>query len=255
MICYKQENFNMGKLNQVIAIEKGVKSRVQSEVTDLYKIAQKPDLFNGFVKSYTKRDEDGEDLPSERKKVQFKVADVLRKVQRSMTELMDVTARKDWTNCLAHSPVTIDGKVLIEDAPISYLLFLEKQLTDFRTMANALPLLDEAEQWAVDPNAGLMRTEPIQTHRTKKVQKPIVLYDATDKHPAQTQLITEDVVVGLWGTVKHSGAMPKPDKEALIARIDTLLRAVKFARENANMADEEPVPQVGDAIFGYLLGS
>src|SRR6266403_1626085 len=98
MMGYIQEK-KMGKLNQVIAIEKGVKSRVQSEVTELYKIAQKPELFSGFVKSYTKKDDEGEDFPPERKKVQFRVDDLLRKAQRSMTELMEVTARKDWTNC------------------------------------------------------------------------------------------------------------------------------------------------------------
>lgn len=243
----------MGKLNQVIAIEKGVKSRVQSEVTELYKVAQKPELFSGFVKSYTKKDDEGEDFPPEKKKVQFRVDDLLRKAQRSMTELMEVTARKDWTNCVARADVLVDQEVVIPGAPITYLLFLEKQLTDLRTMIGALPLLDEADTWTKDDNAALMRTDAIQTHRTKKVQKPIVLYNATPEHPAQTQLITEDNVVGYWSAIKHSGAMSKPDKEALLTRVETLLKGVKVAREKANMQEEEIAPSVGDAIFGYLL--
>jgi hypothetical protein len=40
-----------------------------------------------------------------------------------------------------------------------------------------------------------------------------VLYDATEHHPAQTQLISEDVIVGWWETVKHSGAIPRPRQE------------------------------------------
>jgi hypothetical protein len=44
----------MAKLNQVLAIEKGVKSRVFSEITQLNNAAQKPALFTGFAKNYKK---------------------------------------------------------------------------------------------------------------------------------------------------------------------------------------------------------
>ncbi len=38
----------MAKLNQIIAIEKGIKSKAYAHVTELHKACQKPDLFNGF---------------------------------------------------------------------------------------------------------------------------------------------------------------------------------------------------------------
>ena len=44
----------MAKLNQIIAIEKGIKSRVYGDLTELNKAIQKPDLFNGFQKTYQK---------------------------------------------------------------------------------------------------------------------------------------------------------------------------------------------------------
>jgi hypothetical protein len=244
----------MGKLNQVIAIEKGIKARVVGQITELYKVVQKPALFNGFTKSYAKRDDDSEDLPGERQRVQFNVRDMLQGASRALTELMDVTARKDWTNCEAKGSVEVNDQVLIPNAPVSFLLFLEKQLTDMRTFIGALPVLDEAETWARDENAGLYRSDAISTHRTKKVQRPIVLYNATTEHPAQTQLITEDVIAGFWNTVKHSGAMPKPERQAMLERVETLLKAVKTAREAANMNDEIDVPEIGEAVFGYLLG-
>lgn len=243
----------MPKLNQIVAIEKGVKSRVYSELTELNKAAQKPDLFNGFSKSYLKKDEDGEDLPPEKKRVQFVVNDVLRSAERIMTELMTVTARKDWTNAVAVADVVVDGKVLIEKAPVTYLLFLEKQATDLRTFAESMPILDEGENWTKDPNSGLYKSDEIRTHRTKKIQKPIVLYPATPEHPAQTQMVTEDVIAGFWAQVKQSGAMPKPERQGLVERIEKLIRAVKEAREAANDRDEVPVPAVGSAVFEYLL--
>lgn len=243
----------MAKLNQIIAIEKGIKSRAYAELTELNKIIQKPDLFNGATRSYAPRDEDGETLPTERKHVQYKASDILDKVSASLGDLMDVTARKDWSNCSAKATVSVDGKDVITDAPVTYLLFLEKQLNDVRTFIGNLPTLDESEQWSTDPNTNLFKTDAIAANRTKKVQKPIVLYHATAEHPAQTQVITEDVIVGSWSTIRQSGAMPKPKKEAIINRVDKLLRAVKQAREEANGADEVQAQSVGSAVFNYLM--
>jgi len=243
----------MAKLNQIIAIEKGIKSNVYGRLTDLNKIVQKPDLFNGLSKVYEKKDEEGEDLPSEKKKVQYSVSDVCRVVDSSLSELMYVTARKDYTNCEAKADVVVDGKVIVAGAPVSYLLFLEKTLTDVRTLFNNLPILDEAENWTKDTNSGLYKAENIRTHRTKKVQKPIVLYPATPEHPAQTQIITEDILAGYWNQTKQSGAIPKTEKAKLVERVDTLLKAVKMARESANVQEETQVSKIGDAIFGYLL--
>jgi hypothetical protein len=243
----------MPKLNQVIAVEKGVKSRVYGEVSELHKASQKPDLFSGFVKTYRKKDEEGEDYPPEQKKVQMTVGDALGRISKGLTEMFDVTAAKDWANCTAAADVKVDGVgTILEHVPVPYLLFLEKQLTDLHTFIDKLPVLDEADEWLADENTGLFKTKATATHRTKKIQKPIVLYDATKEHPAQTQILTEDVVVGYWDTVKHSGALPAPRKRQLLERVEKLAVAVKFAREEANSA-EAPAVNVGSVIFGYLL--
>lgn len=243
----------MTKLNQIIAIEKGIKTRVHDAVSALYKAAQKPDLFNGFAKAYSPKDSEGEKLPSENKRVQYTSDAVLRDISRTMGELFTITARKDYTNTAAKADVVVDGKVLVKGAPVSFLLFLEKQLTDVHTFINSLPILDEAEDWKKDVNSGLFKTDPIESHRTKKVQKPIVLYPATVEHPAQTSMITEDVIAGFWNQTKLSGAIQKPEKQKLLDRADALLMAVKSAREAANMTEEVKVDDVAEAIFGFIL--
>lgn len=244
----------MAKLNQIIAVEKGVKSKAYSEITELNKLIQKPQLFNGFSKTYDKKDEGSEDLPAEKARVQYSVEDILKSVERSMSELIDTTARKDYTNCEAKADVVVDGKVIVPKAPVSFLLFLEKTLTDLKTLVGNLPILDEAESWKFDTEAQLYKSDSIKTHRTKKVQKPIVLYDATDKHPAQTQLITEDVIVGYWNTIKMSGAMTKLDKSLLSEKVETVLKAVKEAREAANVQEEVSVPKIASNLFDFLMG-
>ena len=55
----------MPKLNQIVAIEKSVKSRVYGEITEMHKLSQNSDLFSGFSKQYRKKDEEGEDYPPE----------------------------------------------------------------------------------------------------------------------------------------------------------------------------------------------
>ena len=240
------------KLNQIIAVEKGVKSHTYSELTDFDKVCQKPDLFQGFSKSYEKKDEDGESLPPESKKVQFRVAHILKALAVSLTEFFDITASKDWANTTAVADIEVGGQKLLESVPVTYLLFLEKQLTDLRTFFGHLPELDDTENWQQDMASGLYKTEPISTHRTKKVQRPVVLYDATKEHPAQTQLITEDILAGYWRTIKHSGGIPKTLKDGIVTRVDALIKSVKFAREEANGTDAER-RTVGEKVFDYLL--
>jgi hypothetical protein len=107
----------MAKLNQVIAIEKGVKARVFGFLSNTYKAFQKPALFNGLSRQYQKKDEDGEDYPPEHVRVQMSAEALIAEIGEQMTELFDITAQKDWANCEARANVEVDGHVLIEDAP------------------------------------------------------------------------------------------------------------------------------------------
>ena len=243
----------MAKLNQVLAIEKGIKTRVYAEFSDLHQATQKAPLMNGFHKSYQARKEEDETYPAESQKVQHQATEVLDRVAASLAELFDITATKDWTNCTARADVQIDGKVLLKDVPATYLLFLEKQLQDLHTFIAKMAELDPGNDWSLDPGTGLYKTDTQMTQRTKKVQRPITLYEATKEHPAQTQLITEDQIAGTWVTIKYSGAIPTPRKKHLLARIEKLSNAVKFAREQAN-AVEATDKKLGKEVFDFLFG-
>lgn len=240
------------KLNQIISIEKGVKSRVYSETTEQDRLCQKAELFNGFSKKYRPLDEEnGEKLPPESKRVQFRVDEILKSQARSLSELFDVTATKDWANMKAVADVKIGDQVLLRSVPVTYLLFLEKQLNDLHTAVGRLPELDQNNEWSVDKESGLYKTEMTQTHRVKPTKRGIVLYDATDKHPAQTQLIEDSVLVGYWEKVDHSGAISKIRKAEMLEKIEALMKAVKFAREEANSIEAEK-QTVGEVIFEFI---
>ena len=63
----------MPKLNQIIAIEKGVKSSTYAKVSDAYKHFQKPALFGGITCSYSPKNDDGDALPPESTLVRMRV--------------------------------------------------------------------------------------------------------------------------------------------------------------------------------------
>lgn len=242
----------MPRLNQIVAIEKGVKSRSVQELTAAHHALQKSVLLSGISRTYRPKDEEGEQLPPEATKVQVKANDALIATAGILTQLFDVTATKDWANCDARADVIVEGKALIKQAPVTYLLFLEKQLVDILTFVRKLPVLDAAETWAFDTAADTYATEPVQTTRTKKIPRNHVKAEATDKHPAQVELYYEDATVGYWRTVKFSGALPAQRVNELIVRVEALQHAVKYAREEANNLSVEDI-SVGQAVFGYLF--
>lgn len=243
----------MPRLNQIIAVEKGVKSRSFAELTEAHHALQKPTLLAGISRTYRPKDEEGERLPPESTKVQVKTEDVIRKTVASLTRLFDVTATKDWANVTARADVVVDGRTILVDVPVTYLLFLEKQLVDLHTFVRKLPVLDPAESWGFDNSADCWATEPVETVRTKKIPRNHVKAEATEKHPAQVEVYYEDVPVGYWRTVKFSGAVAATRVNELLERVEKLQQAVKFAREEANSTEVTDV-RAGEKVLGYLFG-
>jgi hypothetical protein len=240
------------RLSQIIAVEKGVKSDTARTITDLHRDIQKPQLTSGLSRTYQPRAEDGAPLPPESTKVQLTAGDVLAQAARALTRLFDVTLTKESANTGAAADVTVDGQVILHSVPVTYLLFLEKQLTDLHTFVAKLPALDPAEKWEFSDAAGCWASAPASTVRTKKIPRNHVVAEATQQHPAQVQVYTEDVPEGDWTTVKFSGALPETRRRQLAERVTKLQQAVKYAREEANAAEIADL-KAGERVFAWLL--
>ncbi len=242
----------MSRLNQIIAVEKGIKSRAEKDLTEAHHGLKKTDLLNGIARTYKPLDEAGEQFPPENKKVQLVATDVIKRTSTILTELFDITATKDFANCSARADVAVDGKVLIKDAPVSYLLWVEKRMVLLHEFIKGLPVLSDADTWRADVASGLWATDEERTHKTKKLPVAFEKAAATDKHPAQVEVVQEDKVVGYWHTRKFSGALESSRVRVLLDRIEKLQQAVKTAREAANMTDA-PKVEVGAGILQYLF--
>ncbi len=243
----------MPKLNQVLAIEKGEKNRAQRAQTDLHHRSQKGVLYDGRVRAYKPADEDGEQLPPERQLVQLRGTEVLQEQADILIPLWDVIATKDWTNVhAARADVVVGEQVLIKDCPVSYLLFLEKQLEHVETFISKLPTLDPSEEWKFSADQNCYVTSPTWTNRSKKVMRNHVKAPATAEHPAQVETYMEDVLIGRYETIRHSGALPVQRRDELIERVRVLRKAILFAREQANNVDALKL-EVAKKLFAFLL--
>lgn len=230
----------MPKLNQINAILTSKKGEVEKEVTEVYKLVQKEVLFAGRERTYRPMDEvNGQKLPSESQRVQQRAEELIRKAVAKWTEVWNLVLTQDTGNQKAFADIKVDGQIVMGGVPVTSLLYFDKQLNDLETFVSKLPTPDPAEEWNHDPNSGLLKSKATESIRTSKEPTVIVKYDATDKHPAQTELFTKDIPVGTWTQILYTGALSSDKKEAILARVRKLQVAVKEAREQANLQEVE----------------
>lgn len=242
----------MAQLNQILAVEKGQQTKNNDEYTSFYREFAVPSLFEGLSKTYQTAIEGGAEYPPDYKGVQRTVTESLDRVKDILTRRFDLTLTKDAANQSAKADVVVEGEVLIEGAPVTYLLFLEKQMVELLDFAKAIPTLDPAARWTPNTASNWYETDEVKTHKTKKVENVVVLYAATKEHPAQVAVRPEDVLEGYWSTTKFSGAIPFAEKQALLDRVATLTQAIKFAREKANTIEVTQM-HAGEKVLGYAF--
>lgn len=240
------------KLHQILAVERDRRQTSKRRVTDAYQQLQRPALLAGIARSYQPKNDEGDQLPSESTKVQVRAQQALVEARAEFIALWDVVATKDFGNTIASADIVVDGTTLVENAPVTYLLWLEKELTDLHTLVSKLPTLDSAEEWEFSEEQDCYATEPVQTHRTKKVPRLLTKAPATDKHAAQVDVWQEDVVDGYWTTIKYSGALPATTVREMLDRVNALRDAVKIARANANETEIEQ-KKVASSMLDYVF--
>jgi hypothetical protein len=70
----------VAKLNQIVAIEKGIKANTLRGLTDVYHQLQKTPMMSGISRTYKPKDDEGDKLPAEFTKVQVDALDVVGKI-------------------------------------------------------------------------------------------------------------------------------------------------------------------------------
>jgi hypothetical protein len=244
------------QLHAVLAVEGSLKGAEDKILDEAKKVFKDGNHFNGFTKTYEKmNEEDTEQFPSESKQLVTNVPDKLEYVEQSVIATIDCMYQKEFTNTTAKADLVINGNVIATDVPATVLLNLESKLKKIREVYAVIPTLDSDKVWKEDANGtNVFITEAVETIKSKKKQKPITLVEATDHHPAQAQLISEDVQQGKWKQIYKSGCLSARQKHNLLKKIDELARAVVSARCSANQEEVKNV-EIGKKIFEYINGT
>jgi hypothetical protein len=245
----------MARLNQIIAIANTKKTKVATALSAVHAVLSRPDLFSGLDRKYQSLDDEGEKLPPESKVIQKTVSEVIAAAKSELTELLDVIATQEFANGDAKADIVVEGVVIAKQVPVSYMLFLEKQVDVIKGVVQKLPVLTQDVKWnrSVSDN-DIFVTDAVTTNRTKKVPRSFTKSPATQYHPAQVEMFTEDVIVGTWSKIDTSSAIPASERDAMLKKIESLREAVKMAREEANsitVTDQK----IGRSVLDFVFGS
>lgn len=229
----------MGKLHELLAIEETV---VQAAEKLLAETAEKfnkhSEYFVGYIRTLKRLNDSAEDKAIET--AQRRSKELPTNVKLTLDYILPIVAKslntklqKHATNQIAMADIELDDKVLMKDVPVDFLLDLEKQLPRYRQLFASMPTIDPSRKWEVERD-GVFKSQAADTTQGEKVLYPVVLSEATDKHPAQVKEASKEIVVGIFSQVDFTGAATSQQKADALALCDNLLIAVKAARMRAN---------------------
>lgn len=235
----------MSKLHEILAVEKSRTNQASILMEDATKKFGKSEYFSGHIKTLKMIADSPENEAIERsshdeKQLPTTAYETLEYVFKHWNNAEDVIYQKNRTNQLAKANIEFRGQVIAEDVPVDELMGLEHRLVDIRKMLVHVPTLSASVKWEPDNSGrdGAWRaTQPEVTTKTEKVSSAVVLYEATDKHPAQIEKVTKDIVVGTFTREVISGAATSLQKAESIKVVDDLIAAVKQARMRANTTE------------------
>jgi len=247
----------MGKnaLHALLAVEPSLDQQAKNIMDECVNtFTKKQEHFDGITKLYSSFNEGEELIPPETKEVVTTVKEKLDYVKESVIRSLDATISKEETNASgeAKAELVVKGVSFGTFAATTYIA-LERFLTRIREQYKAIPTLDPARAWETEKQSGrnLYQASPEVKYRTVKKTKVITLAPPTDKHPAQTQLVQDEVQVGKYDTTYTSGRLSPGEKFTLLSNIDELILAVKQAKEMANQAEAKQI-KLGEAIFSFI---
>lgn len=228
----------MAKLHEVLAVEGQLKSQAEKCRGELAAtFDKKRHLFARKVVTFQPADEGAPSVTEEQSDLQTTVRQELAWIADIMAKAMDASLQVADTNTHAKADLALeDGTVLLEALPATALLEMEKRAGEIQQLVSQIPTLDPAKGFTLDRDAGrgVYRARDDVRTRTKKVQRPVVLYEATKEHPAQVSLVNEDIPVGRIQTQEWSGLVTPAEKAEMLERAEHLRRAIKQARSRAN---------------------
>jgi len=248
----------MGKLCEAIAVVgelEGAYKKILDESKKTFK--DKQAHFMAFVKRYEPfaEEEKATEAIEEQKSLDTTVNAKLEYMFESVVNYIDCFAQVEATNQVAKADLIVDGKTLVANVPATVLLGLESKLRVMKEVLDEIPTLAPGISWKKDASKGpniWKREQDEVSFRTRKEPKSKTLYEATKEHPAQIEKWSENVNIGKYITSHWCGMLSPAEKSDLLGRLDKLTRAVKVARQRANIAEVVDI-HIADKLVSFLM--
>lgn len=248
----------MSKLHELLAVETNLENqanKTRSELANTFE--KKRHLFEEKRIVFTPFGE-GQSVVETQSDIQSTVEKELNWVQGFIVKSLDASYQVAEANTQARADVVLEddtNTVLLKGVPATALLELEKRLAELTNLVNAIPTLDPAKGFVPDAQRGdgYFKARSVTKTRTKKDKVVLIKYEATDKHPAQTELIDKDVPVGTLEEQEWSGLLTPARKSELLNRVEMVARAVRRARSRANEAEVDNSKKIGKQLLGYIF--
>jgi hypothetical protein len=248
----------MTKMHELLAVQtnlNGQATKTRTGLMDTFRT--KRHLFEKKVKAFQPLGEGADLTIEEQSDIQTTVPKEIEWLKGHLVKQIDVGLRVDVGNRIAEADVVDeeDTKILAK-MPATTLLWLEKRVQEVKELIEAIHTLDPAKGFTEDRDAGVgyWKAREVKKERTKKKKVVIVKYDAVDKHPAQTELVDEDVVVGTIREQEWSALITPAMKAELLNRAEMLIRAVAKARSKANEQEVDiKDAKIGDVLLDYVF--
>lgn len=246
----------MGKMHELLAVETAIAGNYNRDIDETVHVLGKAENFRKTIEARTHFDASQSHL--DETKATENVTTVPDRIgwhTNFLAKYLDVQVQKDLTNQQAKADIVMDdGTVILNAVPSTTLLMLETKLgIELRKVLQAMPTLDAGTPWAFDGAQGMWVTNPPKSFVTKKQVTPVVLYEATDKHPAQVKEITTDVAIAKIEKTIYSGMITSGQKADMLLKLDALVAAIKKARQRANNTDVVSYAKFGETLTKYLL--
>lgn len=248
------------RLHELLAAEGNLETQAIQTRTDLANTFDKKRHLFEEKRSTFQPNEEGQPAKTEAQSdIQSTVLKELAWLTPHLAKALDASFQVANTNTIAKADVILDDDketVLLKDIPATALLELEKRLSDWvLQLVKVVPTLDPAKGFVLDSQreAGIFKAREVQKSRTKKTTKVIVKYEATKEHPAQTELVSEDVAIGTISEQEWSGLITPAQKSEMLNRAEQLIRAVRKARSRANDAPVDTTKKIGKTLLDYVF--
>ena len=244
------------ELLAVLSDLEGTAKKVRDEGINTF--TKKQSHFNGYektLKMYSDERKQEETGARESKDLVTTVEKKLKYISKSQVKYYDALLQQEATNQKAVADLVVEGKTIAENLPATFLLGMESRLKAFRAVLENIPTLDPSLSWKIDVEAGegIYVTEQTDTsYKQEKTVQHKVIVPATKEHPAQIREWADNKNVGTFFVTRRSSCISPAEKSKLLEKTDTLIRAVKKARQRANSTEIEK-RSIGKDLMDFIF--